>query len=124
MKLQFFYVKDLCRFIDTILEKKPSCHIFNVGNKESISITDWVKICYKAVGKVPEFVNVYHDIDQRNYFCFYNYEYCLDVNRQYELLKDVMPLKEGIRESYQWYLSNKEKVMIKPYIQYIDENFR
>mgnify|MGYP007112558468 CR=1 FL=1 len=36
-----------------------------VGNKEEISIREWVELCYKAVGKIPEFVNVYKDIEQR-----------------------------------------------------------
>ena len=30
MGLQFFYIEDLCRMIDAILEKKPQNHIFNV----------------------------------------------------------------------------------------------
>ena len=28
--------------------------------------------------------NVYKDIEQRNHFSFYNYEYDLDVTKQYE----------------------------------------
>ena len=40
MKLQFFHVEDLCRFIDILVERHPKQHIFNVGNKESISIRD------------------------------------------------------------------------------------
>ena len=39
MKLQFFHVKDLCRFMDVILEMKPAQHIFNVGNETAVSIT-------------------------------------------------------------------------------------
>jgi len=34
MKLQFFHVEDLCRFIDILVERHPKQHIFNVGNKE------------------------------------------------------------------------------------------
>lgn len=81
MKLQFFYVKDLCRFVDCILEYKPDQHIFNIGNRETISIMDWVKACYYAAGKRPQFVHVYKDVEQRNYFSFYNYEYYLDVEK-------------------------------------------
>lgn len=43
MKLQFFHIHDLCRFIDVLLKVKPSQHIFNVGNKEVISIRKWVE---------------------------------------------------------------------------------
>ena len=58
MKLQFFHVEDLCRFIDILVERYPKQHIFNVGNKESISIRDWVTLCYQAAGKQAEFVEV------------------------------------------------------------------
>ena len=122
MKLQFFHIHDLCRFIDVLLEVKPEQHIFNVGNKESISIKDWVKLCYDAVGKKVEFVNVYEDIEQRNYFSFYNYEYYLDVSKQYELLPDIKDLKEGLKESFEWYKGNMDKVIKKPFIEYIDSN--
>lgn len=59
MKLQFFHVKDLCRFMDCILEYKPDNHIFNVGNRETVSIRDWVDACYNAAGKRPQYINVY-----------------------------------------------------------------
>ena len=75
MQLQFFHVHDLCRFIDILLKNKLSMHIFNVGNKDTISIREWVELCYRVVGKQVEFVNIYDDIEQRNYFSFYNYDY-------------------------------------------------
>lgn len=124
MKLQFFYIGDLCRFIDIILREKPKNHIFNVGNRETVSAKEWAEKCYLTVGKTPEFVNVHEKIEQRNFFSFYNYEYCLDVTEQYKLMKDVTPLREGLKEAYEWYINNKEKVAVKPYIQYIDENLR
>ncbi|MGN0576166.1 MAG: NAD-dependent epimerase/dehydratase family protein [Ruminococcus sp.] len=124
MKLQFFHVDDLCRFIDIILEKNPQQKIFNVGNKESISVREWVEMCYHIAGKPVEYVNVYDDIEQRNYFSFYNYEYYLDVSRQYELMSDVKHLYMGLRESFDWYTANSEKVIKKPFFDYIDKNLR
>lgn len=123
MKLQFFHVHDLCRFIDVLLRYKPKQHIFNVGNKEAVSIREWVEICYRVVGNKAEFQNVYDDIEQRNYFSFYDYEYYLDVSEQYELMKDVKPLKEGLEEALKWYVNNLDKVNKKPFIDYIDKNF-
>ena len=120
MKLQFLHVKDLCRFIDVILEKKPVQHIFNVGNREAISIKDWVTLCYQAVGKDAEFVNVYQDIQQRNYFSFYDYEYFLDVHKQYELMPETEAMEKGLKEALEWYLWNPEKVYKKPYFAFID----
>lgn len=70
MRLQFFYIEDLCRFIDILWNEKPSQHIYNVGNKETVSIRDWVRLCYNVAGKNVEFVNIYGDIEQRNFFQF------------------------------------------------------
>lgn len=123
MKLQFFHVSDLCKFTEIIMEKKPTRHIFNVGNMEPVSIKDWVGLCYSVVGKEPVFVNVYDDIEQRNYFSFYDYEYYLDVTSQHNLMNETISLESGLKEAFQWYISNKEKVAVKPYIQYIDNNF-
>lgn len=122
MKLQFFHVYDLCRFIDVILENKPKEHIFNVGNKEVVSIREWVELCYKVVGKKADFLSVDGSIEQRNYFSFYDYEYYLDVTKQYELMQDVKPLEEGLKESFDWYIENMDEVYRKPYVEYIEKN--
>ena len=122
MKLQFFHVKDLCQLMEVIIKDKPSEHVYNVGNKETISIKDWVTACYKVLGKTPTFVNVYDDIEQRNYFSFYNYEYYLDVTRQSRIYPNTIPLEEGLKESADWYLQNKDQVKKKPFIEYIDAN--
>lgn len=114
MKLQFFHVDDLCRFIEILLDKQPEQHIFNVGNKEAITIKEWVKLCYEVVGT---------DIEQRNYFSFYNYECYLDVSKQYELMSDIKPLEVGLKEAYDWYINNADLVVKKPLLEYIDKNF-
>ena len=123
MKLQFFHVHDLCRFIDILLEVKPSQHIFNVGNKDAISVRKWVELCYKIVGKQAAFVNVHQDIEQRKYFSFYAYEYYLDVSSQYALMDNVKSLDHGLEESFSWYINNMDKVSKKPFIEFIDSTF-
>ncbi len=122
MKLQFFHVEDLCRFIDVILEKKPEIHVFNVGNKESVSIREWVELGYKVVGKEAEFKNVYENIPFRNYFSFHEYEYYLDVSKQCELLNETKSMFDGLKEAFEWYKDNKDKVNSKLYMEYIDSN--
>lgn len=124
LKLQFFHVKDLCRLMETIIKEKPQEHIFNVGNAETVSVKDWVTMCYECIGKTPSFVNVYEDIEQRNYFSFYGYEYCLDVSRQCKIYPEAIPMKEGLKDAAEWYLQHKEEVNRKPYFEYIDEHFR
>lgn len=122
MKLQFFHVHDLCRFIDIILERKPPEHIFNVGNAEAVSIREWVEICYHVAGKQVDFVNVDKDVEQRNYFSFYNYEYYIDVSRQYERMSKVKLLCNGLCEAFEWYIHNPNQVNKKPLIDFIDSN--
>lgn len=124
LKLQFFHVKDLCRLMETIIKEKPQEHIFNVGNAETVSVKDWVTMCYECIGKTPSFVNVYEDIEQRNYFSFYDYEYCLDVSRQCKIYPETIPMQEGLKDAAEWYLQHKEEVNRKPYFEYIDEHFR
>ena len=123
MKLQFFHIHDLCRFIDILLENRPEQHVFNVGNRSAVSIREWVELCYQVVGKNVEFVNVHKDIEQRNYFSFHDYEYYLDVSKQYKLMEDVKPLKEGLNEALEWYMNHSYKVNKKDFLDYIDNNF-
>ena len=121
MKLQFFHVKDLCKLMEVIINEQPEDHILNVGNVEAISIKEWVTKCYECLGKTPTFVNVYEDIEQRNYFCFYNYEYYLDVSRQSKIYPKTISLEEGLKDSAEWYLKNSADVRKKPFFEFIDE---
>ena len=79
-------------------------------------------LCYRTAGKVAEFVEVHEEIAQRSYFSFYDYEYVLDVTGQSELMPDIRPLTEGLKEAFIWYLANKEAVAKKPLMEYIDNN--
>lgn len=124
MKLQFFYIKDLCRFIEKLIINKPNNRIYNVGNKEIVDINKWVNLCYEVLNKKPNIINVYEDIDQKKYFPFLNYSYVLDIKRQEELLDDLTPLLDGLKESYDWYIKNKEKVKRKLLIEYITDNLK
>lgn len=122
MKLQFFHVKDLCKLMEIIIDTKPKTHIMNVGNPASVTIKEWVTMCYACLDKTPVYVNVSDDVPQRNYFSFYDYDYVLDVAKQQELLPEVTDLCEGLMECYEWYVNHESEVMKKPMISYIDEN--
>lgn len=124
MPLQFFHVEDLCRFLEILIEQKPKERIFNVGNSEIVDIKEWVQLCYQVAGKIPEFISVDDSHSQRSYFCFHDYGYVLDVSRQNKLLKNTKPLEEGLRESFEWYMQNQDKVRTKPYFEYIAENIK
>lgn len=123
MKLQFFSVKDLCRFIQIILEKHPKNHIFNVGNSDCVTIKEWVNLCYNAAGKTPQLISVDKSHNQRDYFCFYDYEYVLDVTEQSKLIPQTERLENGLKEEFEWYKNNTDSVYNrKPYIDYIKKN--
>ena len=99
--------------------------VFDKDNKtlpETGLIGTGCKLCYEAAGKKAEFVNVYDDIDQRQYFSFYDYEYALDVSAQKSLMPDTMPLKDGLKASFEWYKNNRDKVNVKPLMGFIDNN--
>ena len=130
LKLQFFDVKDLCRFIDLILSKKSNGEItqadypliYNVGNPDTITVAEWVKMCYSIVGKTPEFKNVDDSHFIRSYFPFANYEYVLDISKQCTIMPDTRPLVQSLTESYEWYKNNKGNVLTRPYLEYIETN--
>ena len=124
MKLQFFHVKDLCIMMERVIEEKPETHIMNVGNVEQVTIKDWVTMCYACFDKIPEFVNIGEDIEQRNYFSFHNYEYYLDVQQQNKIYPETIPLEEGLKECAEWYVENESEVGKKPYMEYIDCNLK
>lgn len=121
MKLQFFHVEDLCRFIVALLNNKPERRIYNVGNRP-VTIKEWVSKCYAVLGRTPEFISVEDGTPQRNYFPFYDYGYELDVTEQDKLLDSLLPLSEGLRRSYLWYVNNRNEVAKKSYLQYIERN--
>lgn len=123
LKLQFFHIGDLCRFIDTLISCKPQNHIFNAGYPEPVSASDWATMCYKSVGKNPIFRYVSKKHPQRSYFPFYDYEYLLDVSEMLKLMNDLTPLQDSLNSSYEYFRNNRELIVRKPLFDYIEENF-
>lgn len=124
MCLHFFDIEDMCRFMEILIEKHPKQRVFNVGNPDMISVTDWVKMCYKTLGKTPEFRFVEQNIEQRSYFSFYNYEYFLCVDKMLELMPETKLMEEGLEQSYSWFKDNRADVRRKPFFEFIDKNLR
>lgn len=122
LRLQFFDVEDLCGFIDIVTVRKPEKRIFNVGNQNSVTAEEWVRYCFEAAGKVPEIKLAPKEHFARNYFCFYDYDYFLDVTEMLKLMPLTKSLKQGVCEEYEWYIKNSESVLKKGYIDYININ--
>ena len=123
MKLQFFYIGDLAKFIEKIIEIKPKHRIFNVGNKEILDINKWVKLCNQVLNKKPNIIYINDDVPQRSFFPFLDYSYTLDIKRQQEILPELTPMADGILASYNWYKDNKALVKRKPLIEFIRDNY-
>lgn len=120
MQLHLLHVEDLCRFAETLLETQPAQRIFNVGNPECITIRQWVTACYAVCGKAPTFVPVSPDVEQRQYFPFYSYEYALDVTAQCSLMQGFIPLEKGLAQALAWYRDHGDAVRKKPLLEYIN----
>ena len=79
---------------------------------------------YFAEYYVKKGYDVYEDIEQRQYFSFYNYAYALDVTAQSALMPLTTPLSEGLRASFLWYRDNSAAVNKKPLFDFIDNNLQ
>ena len=123
MPLQFFHIEDMCRFIEILAEKAPAQKIFNVGNCDTVSIAEWVSLCYSVLGKTPELRYVTGH-EQRSFFSFHDYAYSLDVSAQRRLMPDTKPLYDGLCEAYEWYRHNRGLVRKKDFLTYIKHNFQ
>lgn len=121
--LQFFNVRDLCRFMDILLNDHPENRVFNVGNPEMTSVKDWAALCYKAAGKEPVLVRVDDSFTVRDYFPFHPYHYYLDVTKQQELMPELTPLDEGIQKEFDWYNEEKPEINHRDYLGFIDREF-
>ncbi len=125
MPLQFYNVSDLCRFMDRLIELCPKKNIFNVGNRDIVDINTYVKLCYQAAGAECRLINVDMSVPQRAYFPFYRYSYSLDVSDQYDIVPGTVPLEEGIREEYLYYIDHQSEVFKRnDYFEYIENNLR
>ncbi len=105
LQLQFFDIEDMCRFMEILIEKQPEQHIFNVGNPETIDAFDWVEMCYKVSGEKVKFGKLPEDTNLRSCFPFRNYSYKLDVTQMLSLMPETKPLKQGLEESFEWYMA-------------------
>lgn len=122
LPLQFFDIEDMCRFIEILLNERPERRVFNVGNPERVTVNGWVKRCYAVLEKRPVCVYVDGNILQRSYFPFHDYDYKLDVSAMLELMPEVKPLEEGLRQSYEWFSENRELIARKPLLEFIGNN--
>lgn len=124
MPLQLFHVRDLCRLAEIILEKGAPQHVINTGNPDPVTVREWVTACWRATGREPRFIPVDDSVPQRSYFPFLKYDYHLDTAVQQSLLPDLTPLDAGLQESFEWYLTHRELIRVKPLMVFIDRELK
>ncbi len=121
MPLQFFHVEDLCRLMEALLTHHPAHRILNAGNPQSVSVRQWVELCYAVCGASLRLRSLGAEHPQWRYFCFRDYAYSLDVSRQEVILPRLTALKDGLTQSLEWYLHHRDEVCRKPYLDYLDQ---
>lgn len=124
LKLQFIHVEDLARMIVRIMELHPPKYIYNAGNEELVDLNTFVTMCYQIAKTPLEIVYVNNHENQRDYFSFYDYQYCLDVSRQKQLIKTTKNLYDGLDESFRYYRDHQDEVVKKNYLDFIDQNLK
>ena len=122
MKLQFIHMIDICRMVDQLTTTHPEQQIYNAGNEELVTINEWVKLCYEAVGQELEIIQVNSDVKSTDYFSFADYQYEVDVSKQMKLIGETYNFEQGIKESWAWYQNNEVIVNKREYQAFIDNN--
>ncbi len=112
-KIQFISANDLAQIVVALIEKDDiKTDVYNVGNKEAISFSDWVKLCAKATGKTVK--TVYYPAkgkyQPREYFPFHDYDNVLDVTKINKIHKEESDMLSKLRLCYKWYIENKNAI--------------
>ncbi len=127
-KLQFIYVKDLAEIICRLLERASFAYsVYNVGNREAVSCREWVDYCAEAA-ELPIDCRLY-DYDKdgytaRDFFPFFDYDNVLDISRIQCLDFPETNFIEGLKNSFQWYLQNRENILWKEQTARNEEQIR
>jgi nucleoside-diphosphate-sugar epimerase len=89
---------------------------FNVGNEKAISFYDWIKTCEAIVGKKAKIINFNYKAYNRKvreFFPFYDYDNVLDTQAIKVYWPSEIDFKKGLKGSYDWYLKNKDKILLR-----------
>lgn len=101
--------------------------VYNVGNREAVSCREWVDYCAEAA-ELPIDCRLY-DYDKdgdtaRDFFPFFDYDNVLDISRIQCLDFPETNFIEGLKNSFQWYLQNRENILWKEQTARNEEQIR
>jgi nucleoside-diphosphate-sugar epimerase len=125
-KLQFIYTTDLANIIVRLLNTNlHEISIFNVGNKNSISIKEWIRCCAKVANmqaKIVEYDYNKYNRSERDFFPFFNYDNVLDVSKINKIYNIETDFEIGLKNAYEWYCNNVDKIFLDKNITQNEEN--
>lgn len=100
----WLHVEDHCRAIDLIINKGENGEVFNIGGHNEMRNIDIVRLICKELGK-PECLITFVE-DRKGH----DRRYAIDAIKIKEKLgwEPDIEFKDGIRNTIQWYLDNKQ----------------
>jgi len=116
-KLQFIHGRDLAADIALLVQQQMApLEIYNVGNEESVTAREWAEACSQAVGEPAVILECDYQalgIREREFYPFFDYDNVLDVRKIHAIIPQEIPFLEGLKQSYHWFLEEKEKIRFK-----------
>jgi nucleoside-diphosphate-sugar epimerase len=116
-KLQFIYAFDLAQIIVKLMNTDlDSITIFNVGNKESITMKEWIEACAKVVGKTANIIEYNYkasDFKATDFFPFYDLNIILDVKKIHQVYNEETDFIKGLENAYDWYCQNQDQIKFR-----------
>lgn len=116
-KLQFIYTTDLANIIlKLIYMQLSSVSIFNVGNKNAITVKEWINSCADVVKRkaiIVEYDYKKYETNVRCFFPFFDYDNVLDVKKINKIYNVETDFIDGLKNSYKWYCENKGNIIFK-----------
>lgn len=118
----WLHVNDHCAAIDTVLHKGKEGEIYNIGGNNEKTNIEIVKLIVKTLGKSEKLIK--HVKDRPGH----DRRYAIDNTKITNQLgwKPKYTFEEGIKETIQWYLDNREwidNIVSGDYINYYERMY-
>ncbi|MBR6537489.1 MAG: NAD-dependent epimerase/dehydratase family protein [Lachnospiraceae bacterium] len=122
-RLQFIYTEDLAAIVECLLKSETGkVSVFNVGNRTAVTSKEWVEVCAKVAGKVPEILEAdYETLGRtvRDFYPFFDYDNVLEVSKINGIISRETDFEEGLKKSFAWFLENRGNIVFK---ENVDKN--
>nr|WP_307990854.1 dTDP-glucose 4,6-dehydratase [uncultured Niameybacter sp.] len=119
----WLHVKDHCTGIDTVLHKGKIGEVYNIGGNNEKANIEIVKLIIENLGKDEDMIKYVQDRPG------HDRRYAIDNTKITTELgwSPSYTFEEGIKETIQWYLANKdwmEKIVSGEYMNYYESMYR